>query len=124
MSTTVIVKLHEAVLPAASVAVQFTVVTPTGKKSTEVAEQLQLTPGQLSAAETEKETLAPHLPGSLKTEMLLGQLMVGLSLSFTVTVDVQLPVLPAASQTVSITVLPPRSSQSKSVIERLREVMS
>ena len=59
---TVIVKLQVAVLPEASVAVQVTVVVPTGKVWPEVTTWLlwflhaTVTPGQLSDAVTVKET--------------------------------------------------------------------
>ena len=50
VSTTVTVKLQLAVSPAASVAVQVTVVVPTGKVEPEAGLHEQLTPGQLSVA--------------------------------------------------------------------------
>jgi hypothetical protein len=45
---TVTVKLEEAVLLAASVAVQVTVVVPTGKVDPDAGTQLAVTPGALS----------------------------------------------------------------------------
>ena len=48
VSLTVMVKLHVAVLPVASVAVQFTVVVPFGKNDPDAGEQITLVPGQLS----------------------------------------------------------------------------
>ena len=50
-SRTVTVKEHVAVLPLASVAVQLTVVVPTGKKLPEFRLQTTVTPEQLSAAD-------------------------------------------------------------------------
>ena len=50
VSVTVTVKLHVALLPEASVAVQVTVVVPTVKLDPEGGLQLVVTPGQLSAA--------------------------------------------------------------------------
>ena len=50
VSLTVTVKVHVAVLPDASVAVQVTVVVPFGKAVPEAGEQLVVTPGQLSLA--------------------------------------------------------------------------
>jgi hypothetical protein len=47
---TVTVKLHVAVLPDVSVAVQVTVVVPTGKQDPDGGLQLAVTPGQLSLA--------------------------------------------------------------------------
>ena len=53
---TVTVKLQVAVLPEASVAVQVTVVTPTGKQLPEGGVQTTVTPGQLSLAVVVKLT--------------------------------------------------------------------
>ena len=50
VSFTVTVKVELAVLPAASVAVQVTVVVPTGKTLPEAGTQMTDTPGQLSMA--------------------------------------------------------------------------
>ena len=50
LSTTFTVKLHEAVLPEASVAVQVTVVVPLAKLEQEGGLQEVVTPGQLSLA--------------------------------------------------------------------------
>ena len=50
VSVTVTVKLHVAVFPEVSVAVQLTVVVPFGKAVPEAGEQLVVTPGQLSLA--------------------------------------------------------------------------
>ena len=50
MSNTVTVNEHVAVLPLASVAVQVTVVVPTGKVDPDAGEQTTVTPGQLSEA--------------------------------------------------------------------------
>nr|WP_252285716.1 hypothetical protein [Priestia megaterium] len=44
------VKEHVEVFPAASVAVQVTVVVPTGKKEPEAGVHIAVTPGQLSEA--------------------------------------------------------------------------
>ena len=50
VSVTVTVKLQLAVLPEASVAVQLTVVVPTGKVEPDAGVQDTVTPGQLSVA--------------------------------------------------------------------------
>jgi hypothetical protein len=47
-SATVTVKLHEAVLPLVSDAVQLTGVVPTGKVEPEAGLQVKVAPGQLS----------------------------------------------------------------------------
>jgi hypothetical protein len=48
VSCTVTVKLHEAIKPAPSVAVQVTVVAPTGKNEAEAGAQATVAPGTLS----------------------------------------------------------------------------
>jgi hypothetical protein len=73
---TVIVKLHVAVLFASSVAVQSTVVVPTGKLEPEGG--LQETFGQFPVAVVLYVTVADPDPGELSgTVMLLGQVIVG-----------------------------------------------
>ena len=63
---------------------------------------------QLSVALTLKVTLLrPHWPASALTTMLLGQVITGNSVSFTVTVKVQLVVLPQASVAEQFTVVTP-----------------
>jgi hypothetical protein len=47
-SATVTVKLHDAMLPLVSVAVQLTVVVPTGKVEPEAGLHTTVVPGQLS----------------------------------------------------------------------------
>ena len=85
VSLTVTLKLHVAVFPTASVAVQVTGVIPTAKKLPPIGEQLAVTPGQLSFAVGLKLTMAPHWPGSLPTVISAGHVIVGFSSSFTVT---------------------------------------
>jgi hypothetical protein len=60
VSVTVTVKLHEAVLPLPSVAVQVTAVTPTGKNEPDAGAHVTVRPGQLSVAVAAKLTVAPH----------------------------------------------------------------
>jgi len=60
LSLTVTLKLHVAVLPDASVAVQLTGVVPFGKVEPDGGVQLVVTPGQLSDAEAEKVTTCAH----------------------------------------------------------------
>ena len=97
------------VFPAASVAVQVTVVVPGGKKEPDAGVQTAVTPGQLSlTVGSGKLTNAPLLPGSLKPLMSAGQVITGGSVSFTVTVNEQgALVLPAASVAVHVTVVVP-----------------
>ncbi len=89
-------------MPAVSVAVELTVVVPTGKVCGEVmtVAPILLTtvaPPQLSVAVTLKPTLAELPPGPGGVKMLAGQLMTGAVLSSTVTTCVEVCVLPAAS---------------------------
>ena len=84
---------HEAVLPEASVAVQVTVVVPTGKADPEGGTQTTVTPGQLSDAVGAKVTGVLFAGGQVAaaaTAMLAGQVIVGGWVSFTLTVNVQL----------------------------------
>jgi hypothetical protein len=84
------VNVQLEVLPAASVAVQVTVVVPTGKNVPDAGEQTTVTPGQLSVAVAVKVTMAPHSSGSLHFVMGAGQLIAGGCVSATVTVNEQL----------------------------------
>ena len=74
------VKLHVAVLPEVSVAVQVTVVVPTGRADPEGGEQLVVTPGQLSAAVGEYVTIFEVAMGhatAVTVVMLAGQVIEG-----------------------------------------------
>src|SRR5205085_5650958 len=73
VSLTVTVNVQEAVLPAASVAVELTDVVPTGKVEPDAGLETIVTPGQLSVAVTVKFTTALHLPASFDLTMLAGQ---------------------------------------------------
>jgi hypothetical protein len=106
-SFTVTVNVQVAVLPAASVAVDVTVVVPTGKKLPDAGTLTTVTPGQLSLAVTLKLTTAPHWFGLFETVILAGQVIAGGCVSFTVTVNVQEVALPAASVAVDVTVVVP-----------------
>jgi hypothetical protein len=76
LSTTVTVNEQVEVLPFASVAVEFTVVVPTGNKEPE-AGTLTTDEEQLSVEVTEKLTAAPHTPGVVFTVIFAGQVMTG-----------------------------------------------
>jgi hypothetical protein len=113
-SKTVTVKLHVAVLPDASVAVQVTVVAPTGKHEPDGGVQTTTTPGQLSLAVgggnmTIKHAGAPdaHTFWGVTAVTLAGHVITGGWVSLTVTVNVQLAELPTASMTVQVTVVVP-----------------
>ena len=82
------------VRPAASCAVQVTVVVPAEKNAPLGGAQLMVAPGQLSLGVAVKVTTSPHNPGSPATTRSLGQFAVGSSASATVTVNEQLTVCP------------------------------
>jgi len=106
LSTTVTVCVAVAVLPDASVAVQITVVAPSGNVAgallEAVAEQLSAT-----VAVPSDTPLAVQSPASAFTVTAAGAVMVGFTLSTTVTVCVAVVVLPDASVAVQITVVRP-----------------
>jgi hypothetical protein len=97
--------MQVALLPLPSTTVQITVVVPIGYTPLAFDVPLKLlvtlATEQLSAVTGEGTvTLAVHMPVSVPTAMLDGQVIVGLILSITVTVYEHVAVLPAASRTV------------------------
>src|SRR4029453_18905552 len=106
---TVTVKLQVAVFPDVSVAVQVTVVGPTGKHEPDAGVQAAVTPGQLSLAVGAAKVTTTQ--GSLIVAVLAllfgGQVITGGCVSFTVTVNEQLAVLPEVSVAVQVTVVVP-----------------
>ena len=88
-------------------AVTLTVVVPTGKVVPERGELEYVTPGQLSVAAGLKLTTAPQRPASLPTVMLAGTVRTGFSVSFTITWNVLVCILPCASVTVLVTSVVP-----------------
>ena len=113
-SLSLIVTVNEHVLefPEASVAIQFTVVIPTGNMLPETGKQETEAPGQLSVADATYETTALHRPASFPWVMFAGQLAAGFSVSNMVTVNEQVFVLPAASVAVQVTVETPTGNVS------------
>ena len=108
MSVTVTVNVQRLVLPLASVAVLITVVVPTGNVLPLGGLLTRLVTLQLSVALTMKVTLLRlHRPASAARTRLLEQVNTGLCVSVTVTVKVQLDVLPLASVAVFVTVVVP-----------------
>jgi len=105
--TTVTRKLPLLTLPAASVAVQVTVVMPLLNELPLAGTQACVTAGQLSVAEAEKITLLAQPPPGVVTTMGDGQEIIGASVSLTVTVNVQALVLPLASVAMQVTVVTP-----------------
>src|SRR6266511_2730256 len=96
-------------LPTASDAVQVTGVSPMGKTVPDGGlQRTVIVPGQLSVATgVGNVTLASHAPASVLTTMLVGQAILGGSVSLTVTVNEQLERLPAPSVAVQVTVVVP-----------------
>lgn len=104
VSFTVTVKVQVEKLVKLSVAVTVTVVVPTSKNEPDAGLAEVLTKGQLSkGAGILKLTIAPHCPGSLFWTILVGQLATGSSSSVTITLNIQLDMLPAASVAVTVT---------------------
>ena len=88
-SFTVTVKLQLRELPAASVAVEVTIVVPSGKTEPEAGLLETVGMEQLSLAVTVKFTTAEHAPEGAFTVMLDGQAMFGACVSLTVTLKLQ-----------------------------------
>jgi hypothetical protein len=99
----VTVKLQEAVLPEVSVAVQVTVVVPSGKVDPDGGLQTTVATPQLSVATGAKVTTAGHAA----LVMGAGQVIFGGSVSTTVTVKLHVAVLPDVSVAVQRTVVVP-----------------
>ena len=103
VSLTVTVKVQLLLLPAESVAVHVTGVVPVPKVEPVGGLQVTVTPAQLSVAAGAYPTTCVHRPGALLVAILAGQTTTGGSVSLTVTVKLQLLVLPAASVAVQLT---------------------
>src|SRR5437762_14155903 len=87
VSLTVTVKLHDFVLPQASVATQLTLLAPFGNAEPDAGAHVTFGLGsQLSVAVALNVTRAEHWPGSVLTALLAGQLMVGAVVSCTMIV--------------------------------------
>jgi hypothetical protein len=117
LSLTLTVNVQVAVLPEESGVVQVTVVVPFGKKDPDAGEQTGgPAPGQLSLiVGAGYVTTAPHWFGSLDTDLLAGQVIVGGCVSFTVTVKEQLG--PAVD--VQVTVVVPLGKNEPDAGEQL-----
>src|SRR5882672_4432036 len=107
MSRTVTVKVHALLLPLLPRALLVTVVTPTGKAKPLAGLLVRLANVQLSLAVTVKVTLLVLPPGAALTARLAGQLICGGWSSSTVTVKLQLLLLPLLSRAVLVTVVTP-----------------
>ncbi len=108
LSSTVTLKVHSSVFPAASVAVTVTNVIPTGNTLPEAGTLETVTPGQLSTAVGKNVTTALHSPGSLLAVISAGhESITGSSVSKTVTVKLQVAVNPELSVTKNVLVVVP-----------------
>jgi hypothetical protein len=104
---TVTVKLQEFILPDASLTVQATVVAPTGKHVPDGGLHVgEPTPGQLSLTVGLLKLTTAHV---LFVDAIwsAGQVRLGACMSLTVTVNMQLDMLPDASLTEQVTVVTP-----------------
>jgi hypothetical protein len=106
-SFTVTVKVHWLLLPLLSRAVLVTVVTPTGKANPLAGVLETLVTVQLSFAVTMKVTLLVQNPGAAFTVGFTGQVITSGWVSLTVTVKVQVLLLPLLSWAVLVTVVVP-----------------
>src|SRR6266850_1243684 len=97
VSLTVTVKLQFELSPDASVAVHTTLVVPFGKLNPDTGTHTIEPPAQLSVNVAAKLTLLAHFPACALTVMLPALLATGRSVLLTVTVKLQLELLPDAS---------------------------
>ena len=98
-------KVHELLLPHASVAVLVTVVVPAGKTNPLAGTLATLVTVQLSVAVTTNVTLLLHEPGTASTVMFAGQTIAGGDVSTVhVTVRAAVLLLPHASVAVNVRV--------------------
>ena len=110
MSVTITLNEQAEVLPDGSVAIEFTVVDPTGKTLPDGGFVISVDV-QLSAEVTVKFTTAPQSLGSVFTKMSAGQIIAGASLSITVTLNEHVEVFPSASVATEITVVVPTGNK-------------
>ena len=102
MSLTITWNEQLVVLPEGSVAVDVTVVFPTGKNDPETGVVVNVVE-QLSEAVTEKLTIIPHIPAGAFVVMGAGQVITGAWLSTTVTLKVHIAIFPDTSVAVYVT---------------------
>jgi hypothetical protein len=110
VSPTVTVNEAEPVLPAPSMAVQVTVVAPMANVEPDAGAHVAARlPETVSAADVEKETVAPAGPAASAMTG-AGMVTAGGVVSPTVTVNELVPVFPAASAAVQVTLVVPRGN--------------
>ena len=120
VSMTVTVALQVLLLPEGSLTVRTTVLVPTlaqvkvvGVALRELTAQLSVEPASTLAA------VMLAMPRGLRKTVMFWQMVLGSVVSATVTVALQVPVLPLASVTESVTVLAPKLAQVNVVLLRL-----
>ena len=106
-SMTVTLNAQFAVMPAASVATQFTVVPPFGNSEPDGGVQTTVAVPQASLEPAEKVTKAVCFPLSTQRVMSAGHVIDGAAQSVTVTVKEQLAVLPPEPVATHVTVVVP-----------------
>src|SRR5262245_30306464 len=107
VSFTVTLNEHVAVLPEESVAVHVTVLAPFGKTDPDGGLHTTDETRQLSEAVAVKLATAEDKPGAAGRLMFAGHVMDGGCVSFTVTVNEQVAVLPDPSVAVQLTLVTP-----------------
>src|SRR5439155_3308799 len=107
VSLTVTVKVQLELLPLASGTRHNTLVVPLSKLVSDAGTHRIEPPGQLSVNDKAKLRLVVHSPGAVLTVIGPGQPGTGRSVSLTVTVKVQLELLPLASVAVHTTLVVP-----------------
>jgi hypothetical protein len=107
VSFTVTLKVHVLEFPLLSRTVLVTVVTPTGNAKPLDGLLVRLVAAQLSLAVTMNVTLLAHPPDAAFTVIFPGQLIAGGCVSFTLTMKVQVLLLPLLSRAVLVTVVTP-----------------
>jgi hypothetical protein len=111
VSITKTLKLQLAVLPLASVAVQFTGVVPLPKLDPLAGVQLTLAPGQLSPKFEAKFTTCTQVPAAVLVTISSGHVRDGNSWSSTVTVKLHDAMFPFASVAVQVTGVAPFANE-------------
>jgi hypothetical protein len=107
ISRTVIVNEQVSVFPLESVAVHVTVFTPLANREPLGGVQLTLVPLQLSATDASKVATASQTPTCVNSSCGGGQVIIGLSRSWTITAKLHRFVLPLGSVATQLTAVTP-----------------
>jgi hypothetical protein len=117
MSLTVTICSQVALLPEPSVTVQVTVVLPKEKVAGALFEMFDTVQLSVVIGVPKNTPLAVQVPASELTVTAVGQLIVGSSRSFTVTICSQVALLPEPSVTVQVTVVLPKGKIAGALFE-------